>query len=81
MAGQLALDTQTETLVCTMAGIVREMVAAGFTRLPSAEWLAARMDAAPFDPYARAVLEALHTRLLAHGGSMLDAFGLGLGLW
>lgn len=81
MTDQLVLDKQPETLVGAMATIVRDLLSGGLAQLPSAGWLGARIDAARLDPCARAALEALHARLLADGGSMLDAFGARLGVW
>jgi len=81
MTDQLVLDARTGILVGSMAAIVRELVAGGDARLPSAEWLTAHLDAAHLDLYARTALESLRARLLAHGGSMLDAFGVQLGSW
>ncbi len=75
LIGESAVD------VAAMAAIVRDLVARGVDRIPSARWLRRRVRQAGLGPLDYGALETLRTRLCAQGSALLDALGAGDGGW
>ncbi len=67
--------------VAAMAAIVRDLIAGGVDRIPSARWLRRRVRQAGLGPLDYAALETLRTRLRAQGSALLDTLGVGDGRW
>ncbi len=67
--------------VAAMAAIVRELIAGGVDRIPSARWLRTRVRQAGLGPLDAAALETLRTRLCAQGSALLDTLGASDGGW